>query len=43
VALALDDLGKVESQPMMEARTMTMVLAPRVTQVRPAADDDDEE
>jgi translation initiation factor IF-3 len=43
VALALDDLGKVESQPMMEARTMTMVLAPRVTQVRPSGDDDDEE
>jgi translation initiation factor IF-3 len=43
VATALDDLGKVESEPMMEARTMTMILAPRVTPVRSVADDDDEE
>jgi translation initiation factor IF-3 len=31
VAEALDDVGKVESEPMMEARTMTMVLGPRKT------------
>jgi len=29
VAQVLDDVGKVESEPMMEARTMTMVLGPR--------------
>lgn len=29
VAEALDLIGKVESAPMMEARTMTMILAPR--------------
>jgi hypothetical protein len=36
-------VGKVESAPMMEARTMTMIVAPRVVQPRPAASDDDEE
>ena len=29
VAQVLDDVGRVESEPMMEARTMTMVLGPR--------------
>ena len=29
VAEALQDVGKVESHPMMEARTMTMIIAPR--------------
>jgi translation initiation factor IF-3 len=29
VAEELDDIGKVESQPSMEGRTMTMILAPR--------------
>ena len=29
VAQVLEDVGKVESEPMMEARTMTMVLGPR--------------
>ncbi len=29
VAQSLQDVGKVESEPMMEARTMTMVLGPR--------------
>src|SRR5512135_1043655 len=29
VAQTLDDIGRVESEPMMEARTMTMVLGPR--------------
>ena len=29
VAQTLEDVGKVESEPMMEARTMTMVLGPR--------------
>ena len=29
VAHELEDIGKVESEPMMEARTMTMVLGPR--------------
>jgi translation initiation factor IF-3 len=29
VAEAIDDLGKVESQPSMEGRTMTMILAPK--------------
>ncbi len=29
VARVLEDVGKVESEPMMEARTMTMILAPR--------------
>lgn len=29
VAEALQDVGKVESQPMMEARTMTMIIAPK--------------
>ena len=29
VAQSLEDVGKVESEPMMEARTMTMVLGPR--------------
>jgi translation initiation factor IF-3 len=29
VAEALQDIGKVESQPMMEARTMTMIIAPK--------------
>ena len=33
VAQTLDDVGKVESEPMMEARTMTMVLGPRTKQV----------
>jgi translation initiation factor IF-3 len=31
VAEILDDIGKVESQPSMEGRTMTMILAPRKT------------
>lgn len=31
VAEELDDIGKVESQPSMEGRTMTMILAPRKT------------
>ena len=30
VAQTLDDVGKVESEPMMEARTMTMILGPRI-------------
>jgi translation initiation factor IF-3 len=42
VAQQLEDVGKVESAPMMEARTMTMIVAPRVTQPRPAATDDEE-
>jgi translation initiation factor IF-3 len=44
VALALDDVGKVESDPTLEARQMTMVLAPRAVQVQPArsAESDDE-
>lgn len=29
VAEALEPIGKVESSPMMEARTMTMILAPK--------------
>lgn len=29
VAEALEPIGKVESAPMMEARTMTMILAPK--------------
>jgi translation initiation factor IF-3 len=29
VAEVLDDVGKVEAQPSMEGRTMTMILAPR--------------
>jgi translation initiation factor IF-3 len=29
VAEALQDVGKVESSPMMEARTMTMIIAPK--------------
>jgi translation initiation factor IF-3 len=29
VAAALGDIGKVESAPMMEARTMTMIIAPK--------------
>jgi translation initiation factor IF-3 len=29
VAEELDDIGKVESQPSMEGRTVTMILAPR--------------
>jgi translation initiation factor IF-3 len=29
VAEVLQDVGKVESQPMMEARTMTMIIAPK--------------
>jgi translation initiation factor IF-3 len=29
VAAGLEDVGKVESQPSMEGRTMTMILAPR--------------
>ena len=29
VAESLDDVGKVESQPSFEGRTMTMILAPR--------------
>ncbi len=29
VAHELEDIGKVESEPMMEARTMTMVVGPR--------------
>jgi len=32
VAQTLEDVGKVESEPMMEARTMTMVLGPRTKQ-----------
>ena len=31
VAQALDDVGRIENEPMMEARTMTMVLGPRKT------------
>ena len=31
VAELLEDIGKVESQPSMEGRTMTMILAPRKT------------
>jgi translation initiation factor IF-3 len=29
VAEALEDVGKIESQPMLEGRNMTMILAPR--------------
>ena len=29
VAEVVDDVGKVESAPAMEARTMTMIIAPR--------------
>ncbi|HEX6558311.1 MAG TPA: translation initiation factor IF-3 [Longimicrobiales bacterium] len=29
VAEALEPIGKIESSPMMEARTMTMIIAPR--------------
>lgn len=29
VAEAVDDVGKVESDPLMEGRNMTMILAPR--------------
>jgi translation initiation factor IF-3 len=29
VAEALQDIGKVETQPTMEARTMTMIIAPK--------------
>lgn len=29
VAEAVDDVGRVESQPLMEGRNMTMILAPR--------------
>lgn len=29
VAEVVQDVGKIESAPMMEARTMTMILAPR--------------
>jgi translation initiation factor IF-3 len=29
VAETLDDIGKVEVQPAMEGRTMTMVIAPK--------------
>lgn len=29
VAQSLEDVGRVESEPMMEARTMTMILGPR--------------
>jgi translation initiation factor IF-3 len=29
VAEALNTIGKIESSPMMEARTMTMILAPK--------------
>jgi len=39
VAQALDDIGKVESEPMFEARTMTMVIAPRAVQPRPVAEE----
>jgi translation initiation factor IF-3 len=44
VAQALDDIGKVESDPTLEARQMTMVLAPRAVQAQPArsAESDDE-
>jgi translation initiation factor IF-3 len=31
VAEVVEDVGKVESQPSMEGRTMTMILAPRKT------------
>jgi translation initiation factor IF-3 len=31
VAEAIDEVGKVESQPSMEGRTMTMILAPKKT------------
>jgi translation initiation factor IF-3 len=33
LAEALDDIGKVEMQPMLEGRNMTMILAPRKVQV----------
>ena len=44
VAQALDDIGKVESDPTLEARQMTMVLAPRAVQAQPArsAESDEE-
>ncbi len=29
VAAAVDDIGKIESEPTMEGRNMTMILAPR--------------
>jgi translation initiation factor IF-3 len=29
VAEVVQDIGKIESAPMMEARTMIMILAPR--------------
>lgn len=29
VAVAVDDVGRVESEPLMEGRNMTMILAPR--------------
>lgn len=32
VAQSLEDVGRVESEPMMEARTMTMILGPRKQQ-----------
>ncbi len=31
VAEAIEEVGKVESQPSMEGRTMTMILAPKKT------------
>ncbi|MGH7554803.1 MAG: translation initiation factor IF-3, partial [Longimicrobiales bacterium] len=31
VAEAIDEVGKVESHPSMEGRTMTMILAPKKT------------
>jgi translation initiation factor IF-3 len=31
LAAEVEDLGKVESQPSMEGRTMTMILAPKKT------------
>jgi translation initiation factor IF-3 len=33
LAEALEDVGKVEMQPMLEGRNMTMILAPRKVQV----------
>jgi translation initiation factor IF-3 len=29
VAVAVEDVGRVESEPLMEGRNMTMILAPR--------------
>jgi translation initiation factor IF-3 len=31
LATELEDVGKVESSPSMEGRTMTMILAPKKT------------